>query len=877
MKVYFGCVLSLFFTNLSFGTFIPIKNTIDIKCGDLSSQMFPPSLNEEPKMCIFDNPFFDGDDSDGSKSEETNKDFTISVEEISGTSSDKNLDFLKRIEYFKENGEFLNQNSFFHDLNEEEKKRVDKTIERFCGMYSDSVVKGTKFIGLEKEGVFVGKGITKARQLFLGRREGSSMFGLLKGAQKDDFLIGYFNMNDEGDVKNAGIIFNPSANRPGFSIKIGESERVLLYFENPTTIECVYNQIKENRKFQRLNENLENVKKQVLSMFENVKPDFNTEEFLHCMEEFPVKFKIITQAQFCSSLKNDKYFGEVESFESPYTVYGDALSFPIYLNGEKREGLLFFIEESKGVFYLCFGLQTFEKGMCVFAPLLVVSFSERGQTCNLFDYKKYSNSCEFNYKPVHSSFFDCNLALPGGKEIVINGNFDKKKVYISSPLDKYKIQRGEESGNSLRGLIQSSDLSFRAIEENRDFSLILPSSFTDGVCLEFPCLKNEDVFDFFSSPSGSFTYSLKSSIKEKNKEIDTMDNFIFVCKYYVLLVNKDCINKDIINAKMFNNDKTRRMEANFYYPREFRSVDSFFIFLVMLVNGVVSVGRSVLPFMLCLENFKNGNWYKNVDKKTVDFLTDVFSNSDVETDSIKEDEKELNIDNNINKADNNINEEKKGKEIDDVSIQKKGTKKIGYKHEANIKKRERKKRKKEKQKLNSIESTESKNSNKISNGLKKGENLDFKQGEYVTIEYFLEGKDGKKEKGEIKYTIEEDKKEFFGEKRRIVILSKEKKLPPKFKCKGSVSEILKSGEKKFPIIHKLLTMALFNLSCAKILNSSIKMSKIRNDQIRNRDVLEVYIAHNTETEIGNQIRLLVAYDKAEKTFYALDSLCHYDK
>ena len=55
------------------------------------------------------------------------------------------------------------------------------------------------------------------------------------------------------------------------------------------------------------------------------------------------------------------------------------------------------------------------------------------------------------------------------------------------------------------------------------------------------------------------------------------------------------------------------------------------------------------------------------------------------------------------------------------------------------------------------------------------------------------------------------------------------------------------------------------------------MSKIKNVQIRNMDVLEVYIAHNTETEIGNQVRLLVAYDKAKKTFYALDSLCHYDK
>ena len=79
--------------------------------------------------------------------------------------------------------------------------------------------------------------------------------------------------------------------------------------------------------------------------------------------------------------------------------------------------------------------------------------------------------------------------------------------------------------------------------------------------------------------------------------------------------------------------------------------------------------------------------------------------------------------------------------------------------------------------------------------MEKGENLDFKPGEEVTIEYFLEGNGGKKEKREIKYKIEDEEKKFFGEKRRIVILSKEKKVPSKFTYKGSVSEILKSGEK----------------------------------------------------------------------------------
>lgn len=279
---------------------------------------------------------------------------------------------------------------------------------------------------------------------------------------------------------------------------------------------------------------------------------------------------------------------------------------------------------------------------------------------------------------------------------------------------------------------------------------------------------------------------------------------------------------------------------------------------------------------MSVESLEDDTLYKDVDEETAKFLSDVFSNSNVETDSIEEDEKEPNTDNNINKEEN-INKEKKEKAIDVVPAQKNVNNKIGCKHEANIKKRERKKLKK-KGFLNSIESTESKISNKISNGLKKGENFDFKQGEEVTIEYFLEGKDGEKEKREIKYKIEDEEKKFFGEKRRIVILSKEKKVPHNFTYKGSVSEILKSGEKNSPTIHELLTKALFNLSCAKILkDSSIKMSKIKNVQIRNMDVLEVYIAHNTETEIGNQVRLLVAYDKAKKTFYALDSLCHYDK
>lgn len=396
----------------------------------------------------------------------------------------------------------------------------------------------------------------------------------------------------------------------------------------------------------------------------------------------------------------------------------------------------------------------------------------------------------------------------------------------------------------------------------------MSSSFPNTLCLEIPCFKNGAVFDFVFLSFG-YTFSLKDHVKKVDKEIDTLNNFLIVCRNLVLLI-KDCVDKDILNIKILK-DGNLTMEANFYYPQEVREVDSICDFIREIINGVVSVDGSELPFVVSLEVFKERDWNKKVDSETGDFLTDVFGNSNVEVNSINEDVKELNTDNNINK-------EKREKDIDEVSIQKKGSSKIDYKRKANRRKRERKKRKK-KELLNSIESTESMTSNKISNGLKQEENFEFKQGEEVTIEYFLEGNDGKKEKREVIYKIEDEQKEFFGEKRRIVILPNEKKLPSKFKNKGSVSRILKSDEKdKFSTIHNLLSRAFFYLSSAKILrDSSIKLSKIKNVKIGNRDVFEVYIAHNTKTEIGNQIRLLVAYDKAEKIFYVLDSLCHCDK
>ena len=873
--MHFGCLLCLFFTNSSFGTSFHITNTIDTKSGGLIFQMLS-SLNEEPNH--FDNTFF----SAGSKLVDANENFTTTIEEVLvGNNDNKNINVFGNIEHYKKNRKLFFDNKFLHGLKGEEKRLYD-TIDRFRVMYSD--LKGSRFVGLEEGGVFVGMGNTKGEKLFLGRIEGTSMFGLLKKAdqQGTDKLIGYFNMNNEGEVKNAGIAFSPSDENVGVSIKTGpgKNERFLFCITPPKKINDneineVYEKIRKIEGFKSL-KNLDSVKEHVGSMFEDGQRDFDQKEVTDFCKlcNFPCNKSIASK--FSSMMKNDFFRKILVDSTEKYKVYDEAFSFPIYLNGEKKEGLLFFVAEGDGSFSLCFGLQTFKNDICKFVPLLIISFLKGnvvGQSYLLFDYKNYSNSCRINCSKLDSSF-NCNFSLPNGKEILIEENFANDKVCIVSPLRGNKKKHGKEQGHSLRGLIRSSESRFKCSEGNTDFSLKLSSSSLKALCLEIPCLKKGAVFNFVFLPWG-YTLSLKDHIAKGDKEIDTLNNFLIVYKNLVLLIN-DCANKDILNVKTLKDGKLK-MEANFYYPQKVRDVDSIFNFIKKIINGAVSVDGSELPFIVSLEVFKERNWNKNVDIETANFLSDVFSSSNAETDSIKEDEKELNTDNNINKADNNINEEKKGKEIDDVSIQKKGTKKIGYQHAANIKKRERKKHKKQ-EKFNSIESTESKKTtNKISKGSKQGENLDFKPGDVVNVEYFLEGKNGEKEKGEIKYTIEDEKKEFFGEKRRIVILSKEKKLPPNFKCKGSVSDILKSGGKGFRKIHELLTRALFNLSCAKILDSSIEMSKIKNVKIRNREVFEVYIAHNTDTEIGNQIRSLVAYDKAQKTYYVLDSLCHCDK
>lgn len=868
--MYFGGVLSLFFTNPSFGTSIHITNIIDTKSGGSNIHMLS-SQNEEHKSCPFDNTFFGDDVSDGLKSENANEDFKTTIEKVLvGSKDDEEIDVSGEIEHFKENKILFRQNKFLYGSKEEE-KRLDGTIARFCGMYSNGDLKGSRFIGLEEEGVFVGRGNIKGEKHFLGRREGTKMLGFLRdGQQGTDQLIGYFNMNDKGEVKNAGIIFSRSAEKVGFSIKTGPEKKDLVLFYIPLTNEIneVYEEIRKITKFNSLG-NLDSVKMQVSSMFEDGQRDFDQKEVTDFCKLCNLPCNKSIASKFCSITKSDIFKKIIHDSTGKCTVCDEAFSFPIYLNGEKGNGLLFFVAEGNGSFNLCFGLQDFVDSRCVFVPLLITSFFKGdevvGQSCFLFDYKDSSNFCRLNYSELDSSF-RCNFSLPKGKEIIIGENFGEDKVYIVSPLEGNKIKHGKEQGHSLRGLIRSSESRFKSSEENNaDFSLILSSSSPKTLCLEIPCLKKEAVFYFVFFPFG-YSFSLSDHIKKGDKEIDTLNNFLIVWKNFVLLIN-DCANKDMLNVKTLKDGKLE-MAANFYYPQKVRDVDSIFNFIKKIINGAVSVDGSELPFIVSLEVFKERDWNQNVDSETDAFLLDAFSNSNVETDSIKEEEKEPNTDNNINKEEN-INKEKKEKAIDEVvSIQKKGNNKIEYKTKLNRNKHERKKRKREEKKLDSTES--SKTSNKISN--------DFKQGEEVTIEYFLEGKDGKKEKGEIKYKIEDEEKKFFGEKRRIVILSKEKKVPHNFTYKGSVSEILKSGEKNYPKIHELLTRALFNLSCAKILkDSSIKLSKIKNVKIRNREVFEVYIAHNTETEIGNQVRLLVAYDKAKKTFYALDSLCHYDK
>lgn len=873
--MYFLGVLSLFFTNSSFGTSIPITNTIDTKCGGSNINMLSP-LKEEPKSCHFDNTFLGNDVSDGSKSEKANEDFTTTIDEevLEGGNDNKKIDVFEEIKHFKENRILFCQNNFLHELKEEE-ERLDGTIGRFCDTYRDIDVKGSRFIGLEKDDVFVGMGNIEGKKLFLGRKEGTRMLGFLKKAdqqgtdQKVFPLVGYFNMNDEGEVKNAGIIFSRSDDNVGFSIKTGpkKDDRFFFYIPHPKwknndEINKVYEEFRRNKNFKSL-ENPSSVKTQVVSMFEEVQIDFDQEDVLDFCNELPLPCNIISPQEFCSIAKNERCLSEIIDYGN--TVYNEAFSFPIYLNGEERTGLLFFAKEDLTSFDLCFGLQAIEGDRCVFVPLLVVYFSEIGESCLFFDYRDSSNSCEITYNRRGELLsFNCNFSLPDGKGIIIEKNFDTDKVYIVSPLNVKKIKDGEGKGPSLRGLIRSSESKFKYSEWNTDFSLVLFSSFQKRLCLEIPCSKKEAVFNFVFFPFG-YSFFLKDHITKGGKEIDTLNNFLIVCENLVLLIN-DCADKDTLNVKILKDGKLE-MKADFYYSPEVRDVDSIYDFIKKIISSAVSsLDGGELPFIVSLGAFKKSDWNKNVDSETDAFLTDVFSNSNVEVNSINEDEKEINTDNNINK-------EKKEKEIAEVSIKKTVNNEIGYKSK-NRKKNERKKRKKEK--LNSTESKERKTSNKISNGLEQGENIDFKPGEEVTIEYFLEGK-GSKETGNIKYTIEDEKKEFFGEKRRIVILSKEKKVPSKFAYKGSVSDILKSGEKKFPIIHKLLSRALFNLSCAKILSSSIELAKIKNVKIGNREVFEVYIAHTTDTEIGNQVRLLVAYDKAEKTFYVLDSLCHCDK
>lgn len=857
--MYFWGVLSLFFTNSSFGTSIPITNTI---CGGSNINM-PSSLNEEPKLCHFGNTFLGDGVSDGSKSENAKKDFTTSIdEEVLWSGKDNNnINVLGKIAHFKKNRELFCQKNFLHELKEEQ--RLDGTIDSFCGMYSDSYLKDSRFIGLEKKGVFVGMGKTKGKELFLGRREGSRMFGFLRadqqGIDQQVFpLIGYFNMNDEGKVKNAGIVLSRSDENVGFSIKTGpgRNEHFVFYIplpekNNDNEINKVYKEIESNKNFKSLKCS-DSVKKQVGSMFVDAQKESNL------CKEFQVQFKNIPESVI---------MGIIEGSNNQKDMVCDgAFSFPIYLNGEEREGLLFFVKVSSTSFDICFGLQPLEKDMCVFVPLLVVYFSQYGESCLFFDCKDSSNSCEIKYLRGRY-LFNCNFSLPDGRGIIIVGNSADDKVYIASPLKGNKIKHGEEQGHSLRGLIQSSELRFKFSEENTEFLLRLSSSLSEALCLKIPCLKNGPEFNFAFLPFG-YTLSLKDHIKKGDKEFDTLSNFLVVSKNLVLLINNCANNRDILNVKILE-DGNLKKEANFYYPQEVRKADSFCSFVEKIINGAVSVDGTELPFIVSLEAFKESNWNKKVDSETGNFLTGVFSDPNVEVNSINEDEKELNTDNDINK-------EKKGKEIVEVSIQKKDNNKTDSKCKANTRKCEWKKPKK-KDLLNSIEPTKSKTSNKISNGLKQGENRGYKPGEEVTIEYFLEGKDGEEEKREIKYKIEDEEKEFFGEKRRIVILCNKKDLPSGFKYKGSVSEILKSGKKMFPGIRKLLTRALFNLSCAKILSSSIKMSKIRNVKISNRGVFEVYVAHNTQTEIGNQVRLLVAYDKAKTTFYAFDSLCHCDK
>ena len=116
--MYFLGVLSLFFTNSSFGTSIPITNTIDTKCGGSNINMLSP-LKEEPKSCHFDNTFLGNDVSDGSKSEKANEDFTTTIDEevLEGGNDNKKIDVFEEIKHFKENRELFCKNNFLHELN----------------------------------------------------------------------------------------------------------------------------------------------------------------------------------------------------------------------------------------------------------------------------------------------------------------------------------------------------------------------------------------------------------------------------------------------------------------------------------------------------------------------------------------------------------------------------------------------------------------------------------------------------------------------------------------------------------------------------------------------------------------------------------------
>lgn len=763
------------------------------------------------------------------------------------------------LKHFQEHGKFFYQHEPLVSLGEKQKKTVKEATDEILKKYRNCDVKGYNFTGVESDGVFLGEGFNTGK-VFLGSIKDEEMFGLYK-PEKGNYLVGYFKMNDKGDIKHAGIFSNPSVLQNGFSIKYGKDkgDRFIFTFGNPQSIEETYGTFEsKNKFFEKITDaRYETVKNQVFSSY--TVGNFNPEYFVNCV---PVDNKTTNSVseEFSYQLEvNLKFISLINNIYDGPKVYGDIFSFPIFLDGKKRKGLLCFVKERSDVFDICFGLESLNNDNLVFAPLFFISFLGLGKIYYLFDYKKPSNFCMIQFGSEGFLSFSCNLSLSGNKRITIEQLSDEKRTCINS-FERPFVQ-GESEYPSYQ-IIEKKDLFF------------LNLCFTKKIIeLKIPCIVGRySSFNFlFSSLDAYFCY-LKNSDNPK-----LIDNFISASKDVVLLCNVDGV---LLSIKQFVNGCKSVVGSKFFYPMEHRSIDRLKgiikIFSKVYTSSSTDDGPA-FPLIMSVESLEDDTLYKDVDEETAKFLSDVFSNSNVETDSIKEDEKEPNTGNNINKADNNINEEKEEKEFGKVPTQKNVNNKIGCKHEANIKKRERKKRKKQGF-LNSIESTESKIFNKISNGLKKGENFDFKQVEEVTIEYFLEGKDGKKEKGEIKYKIEDEEKKFFGEKRRIVILSKEKKVPHNFTYKGSVSEILKSGEKNSPTIHELLIKALFNLSCAKILkDSSIKMSKIKNVQIRNMDVLEVYIAHNTETEIGNQVRLLVAYDKAKKTFYALDSLCHYDK